>query len=163
MFFAVGLSLRIKSMGAGGFVCAVGVRGERLRGGALILRWVVGRHELLLVRVRQLLNTEESVTCLNCITGPQWGRRRGRRIHTVSFRGTAKSQDPRPPWELLGGVNCWPGGDWWFEATAIGRKHDARSGAGYCDGTNVSSTEEGGPHRRHGRVGAQVQDGDGWI
>lgn len=33
-----------------------------------------------------------------------------------SLSGTAKSQAPRPPCELLGGVNVW---GWWGEATAI--------------------------------------------
>jgi hypothetical protein len=30
----------------------------------------------------------------------------GRYLRTMSFIGTAKSQDPRPPCELLGGVSC---------------------------------------------------------
>ena len=36
--------------------------------------------------------------------------------HTLLFTGTAKSQDPRPPCELLGGVNVC---GWWGETAAM--------------------------------------------
>ena len=40
-------------------------------------------------------------------------------VRTALVRGTAKSHEPLPPCELLGGVNCWTeGGGWRGDARA---------------------------------------------